>query len=248
MSIVIDNVEQFNVFFNVVYDISSELVELQLHPDRLVCAVLDRTKTRFFQVQYDVDFFENYDVTESTSLVVFLDDLYKLLKSSNKTDTLILDANDPYLIAKLQSRNGGSRVFEFVLPSDVIDSPAMPSIDFPIDVEVDVEGLKQGAKDIGLIGTDKYTFVVSKDKMTVMSDPDLATRYVNEIPIDAPDVDGAVKSSFSLNYIKQMLKFDKITKKVRIKLNDDMPIFYTYQDEIMGIRVDGMIAPLISEE
>lgn len=248
MSIVIDNIEQFKVFFNVVYDISTELIELQLHTDRMVCAVLDRAKTRFFQVQYDIDFFKKYDVTEFRSLVVFMDDMYKLLKSTNNKDTLTLEANDPYLVARVESVNGNSRLFEFVLPSEDIDSPAPPHIDYPIEVEVDVEGLKQGAKDIGLIGSELFTFVIDKNKLTVMTDKNIPTKYANEMVIDAPDVSSAISSSFSLKYISQMLKFDKVNKRVTVKLNQDMPIIYTFEDEVMGLRVDGLIAPIISED
>lgn len=245
--IVIDNIEQFKVFFDVVYDMSSEILELQLFPERLVCAILDRSRSRFFHVEYDIDFFENYDVTEFQSIVVYVDDLYKLLKSTNKTDVLMLEVNDPYLVAKIVSKNGNSRVFEFVLPSDFVDSPTPPHADFPSEFEVDVGGLKQSVKDINLIGSDLFTFVVNDDKLTAKTDESVVTNYASEMEIN-PFRKAEVSSSFTLDYIAQMLKFEKINKTVKIKMGQDLPVFYTFEDDIMGVRVDGMIAPRISED
>ena len=249
MEIVISNIEQFKVFFDVIYDMSSELVELQLFHERLVCAMLDRTKTRFFHVEYDASFFDEYEIDDVSSIVVFVEDLHKLLKSTNKSDTLILEINDPNLTAKIISKNGNRRVFEFVLPSDFVDSPTPPHADFPAVFEVDVGDLKQSAKDIKLIGSDLYTFVVKNGELTIMTNTDLATKYANSMDIELEEeMNGIASASFTLDYVVQMLKFDKITKKVRIKIGDDMPIFYTFKDNIMGVSVNGMIAPRISEE
>lgn len=246
--IVIDNIEQFKTFFEVVYDMSSELLELQLFPERMVCAMLDRTKTRFFHVEYDVDFFDTYDINEFQSVVVFVEDLHKLLKSTNKTDTLILEVNDPYLVAKIISKDGNSRVFEFVLPSDFVDSPTPPHADFPSEFKVNVGALKQGAKDISLIGSDLFVFVVNGDKLIVKTDNEIATKYANEMTINPIKEANGISAGFALDYVSQMLGFEKISKTVKFKLGQDLPIFYTFEDDVMGVRVNGMIAPRISEE
>ena len=89
VNIVIENVEQFKTFFNVIYEEATELLELQLHPDRMVCTVLDRTRTRFFHVEYETKFFSLYSVEDMESVVVFVEDLHNLLKSVNKTDNFL---------------------------------------------------------------------------------------------------------------------------------------------------------------
>lgn len=248
MQIVIDNIEQFRNFFEVIYDSSSELLELQLFQDRMVCTVLDKTKTRFFHVVYESTFFDVYDVDDVESVVVFLDDMYKLLKSCNKKDTLMMEINDPYLSTKVMSENGNSRLFEFVLPTDFIDSPVPPHIELPAVFEVGVGDLEQSVKDIELIGSDLFTFVVSDDGLTVMTSPDVATRYANVINIDMENECGQISASFTLKFIKQMLGFKKINKTVELKIGDSMPVFYTFKDNIMGVTVNGMIAPRISTE
>lgn len=248
MQVIIDNIEQFKVFFDVVYDMASELIELKLLPDRMTCAMLDRSKTRFFHVEYESRFFDTYDVDGEESVTIFVEDMHKLLKSCNKKDTLFMEVNDPYLLVKIVSDNGNSRIFEFVLPSDFVDSPVPPHSEFLAVFDVDVNDLKQSVKDIGLIGSDLIKFVVNGDTLNITTDNDIATSYVCSVGIDDASVDENVSSQFGLNYIGQILKFDKISKSFTMKMKQDFPLFFTFKDELMGVSVTGMIAPILPEE
>lgn len=249
MQIIIDNVEQFKAFFDVVYDIASELVELQLFPDRMTCSILDRSRTRFYHVNFDDDFFDMYAIDDVTSIVVFVEDFHKLLKSVNKKDTLYLEINDPYLVGKIESENGNSRIFEFVLPSDFVDSPTPPHIDLPAVFGCDVGDLEQSVKDIGLIGSDLYQFIVDGEYLTVMPSDDISTKYANTIEVELEDpLSETVSCGITLDYVEQMLKFKKINKTVKLKVGKDMPLFYIFEDKLMGVTVSGMIAPRLPEE
>jgi hypothetical protein len=249
VQIVISNIEQFKAFFDVVSDVASELVELQLFPDRMTCSILDRSKTRFYHVNFDDEFFDNYIIDDVTSIVVFVDDFVKLLKSTNKKDTLYLEINDPYLIGKVESENGNSRIFEFVLPSDFVDSPAPPHIDLPAVFECEVGDLEQSVKDMDLIGSDLYRFIVNGNVLTLMPSEDISTKYANTIGIELENpLSEVVSCAISLEYVEQMLKFKKINKTIKLKLGNDMPLFYVFEDILMGVTISGMIAPRISEE
>ena len=248
MQIVIGNIELFKNFFDVIYDMASESVELQLFPDRMVCAVLDRGRTRFFHVEYDRSFFDVYQVDDVESITVYVDDFHKLLKSCNRKDVLYLEVNDPYLVTKIMSENGSTRVFEFVLPSDFIDSPNPPKLDLPVSVECDVGDLKQSSKDISLIGSDLFRLVTGEDNLTLMTSDDIPTKYANVIDVEYEKNDVGSSANFNVDYINQMLKFSKINKNVELNFGSDLPLFYTFRDEFLGVVVNGMIAPRISEE
>lgn len=249
VNIVIDQVEKFRTFFEVIYDMSSESLELQLHPDRMVCSILDRTKTRFFHVEYDASFFDKYDVEDVDSVVIFIEDLYKLLKSCNRTDVISLEIKDPYLIAQVESDKGNKRIFEFVLSSDIVNSPVPPHAEFPVVFEMDVGDLKQSVKDIKLVGTDLFTFMVNDETLTLTSSSDSSVNYANQIDIELDNpVANPISASFTLDFIAQMTKFEKISKTVKLKLGDDLPLFYYFKDNLMDVTVTGMIAPRISDE
>ena len=247
----ISNIEQFKNFFDVVYDVANEIVELKFYLDKMTCAVLDRGRVRFFYVEYESKFFDEYGVDEVDSVCVFLQDIYNLLKLANKSDVMTLEFSDSAMSAQLDS-NSNKRIFEFALPFEDVYSPNFPNESLKVEVDLETAEMNQSVKDIKLIGTDIFQFVVSKDNITLMSDTTTATdtysstKYAQVIETEV-DVDEQLAVRFNLNYIAQMLKFDKINKEFHIQL-DERALFYKFEDEIMGVCVRGMIAPRVEVE
>ena len=251
MKIEISNIEQFKNFFDVIYDSSSEIIELKFYIDRMTCAVLDRGRARFFYVEYEMKFFDQYDVEEVTSICVFVDDIYKLLKLANKSDVLTLEFTEDLMSAELES-NGNKRIFEFALPYEFVNSPTLPNVDLPVKFECDTKDLKQSVKDIKLVGTDIFQFVVSQNTVTLMSDSSASTsefsstKYAQVIETDV-DINDVLSVRFNLDYVNEMLKFEKIDKVVDISLASNA-LIYRFEDEMMGVKVQGMIAPRMEVE
>lgn len=236
----IDNFEQFKIFFDVIYDIT-ELIEIQLFTDHITCSILDKAKTRFMSVTYQDDFFAVYEKGDEDSVVLFVEDLHKIIKSVSKIDYVLLETNDNYLICKLESDNGNSRVFEFVLPSEFIDSPQPPSINFPASFELNLKDLKQSINDLKVIGSDEILFKTLDNTLNISAGIEVTANYVYVINLQDECVN--VTSRYSINYLEQLLKFNKISKCGTFKIGDDYPIVYSFKDEVMGVEVTGMIAP-----
>lgn len=246
MLLEIDNFEQFKVFFDVVYDIT-DLIELQLFQSHMVCSILDKAHTRFMSVEFKNDFFAVYDVDDVESVTLFAEDMHKIIKSVNKIDTVILETNDDYLVCKIESQNGNSRIFEFVLPAEYIESPQPPSISLPVRFSIMISDLKQGVKDLGVVGSSEIVFTANTGLLSITAGTEVSANYSSNISIDAT-LDYPLSSRFSVEYIEQLLKFDKISKNVEIELGSDNPLVYTFDDEIMGVKVSGLIAPRIEVE
>lgn len=252
MKIVLSNIEQFKIFFDTIYDVASEDIELKFFMDKMTCAILDGSHSRFFYVEYEMKFFDEYDVEEVASICVSVEDMYKLLKLANKSDTLTLEFTDELMSAELLSKTGNRRLFEFVLPYSFVDSPSMPSISLPAHIEVETADMKQSVKDIELVGTNIFQFVLSDGTITLMSDTMLdtssftSTKYAQVIEAETGITD-VMTVRFNIEFIKQMLKFDKINKEVTIDLGENA-LVYKFEDEIMGVTVNGLIAPRIVEE
>lgn len=251
MRIEISNIEQFKNFFDVIFDIASETIELKFFMDKLTCAVLDRGHTRFFYGEYESRFFDVYDVEEVKSVLMSVVDMYNLVKLANKTDTLVLEFSDDLINAQLIN-GGNKRVFEFAYSSEYVESPDFPQIQLPVQMTLSVKDMAQSVKDIGIVGTDIFQFVVSENNVTLMSDASSltysasTTKYAQIIETDV-DISDVMSVKFSLNFIKQMLDFKKISKEVEIELGDNA-LVYKFEDEIMGATVRGLIAPRMEEE
>lgn len=236
----IDNFEQFKVFFDVVYDIT-DLIELQAFQDHLTCSILDKAHTRFMSVEFKSEFFSVYEIDDVESVTLFAEDLHKIIKSSSKIDNVILETNENYLICKFESNNGNSRIFEFVLPAEYIESPNPPNLTLPVSFDLNLSDLKQGIKDLKIIGAGEIKFNVTNDLLTITAGTDTTSNYASTINIT--ETGNSVSSRFSLEYLEQLLKFDKIRKVVKLQLGDDYPLLYEFNDDIMCVKVNGMIAP-----
>lgn len=252
MKIVTSNIEQFGTFFNVVYEVASEVVELQFFIDHLTCTFLDKSRTRFFYVNYEAKFFDEYNVDEVMSECVSIKDLFNLFKLANKSDTLTISLDESYMYAELESKTGSKRIFEFVLPSDFVSSPDLPSISLPAHIELETADIKQSVKDIVLLGTDIFQFVIGDGSVTLMMDTMSDTssyssvKYAQVIETET-GISEQMTVRFTLSYIEQMIMFEKISKSVLIDIGE-MAMMYKFEDSIMGVTVQGMIAPRIIEE
>ena len=246
MLLEIDNFEQFKIFFDIIYDIT-EFVELQLFRDHMICNILDKGHTRFMSAKYNREFFSVYEVDDAESVILHTDDLHKIIKSASKIDTVILQTNENYLVCKIESNNGNSRVFEFVLPSEYVESPQPPSIDLPVELDLKIDDLKQAIKDLKILGTDELEFSISNQLLSITAGTEITTNYVYNIPSDI-EVDYPFSSRFSLDYIDQLLKFSTISKTGKIEIGDDYPLLWSFEDDIMGVEVKGLIAPRIEVE
>ena len=241
----IDNFEQFKVFFDVVYDIT-DLIELQLFPDHMICSILDKAHTRFMSAEYKKEFFSVYEINDAESVTLFAEDIHTIIKSVNKIDNVILETNDDHLICRLESNNGNNRIFEFVLPAEYIESPQPPSIDIPVTVKVRLDNLKQGIKDLKIIKSGEVKFTINDDTLNITSGIEVNSNYILNIPIESTGE--TLSSKFSLEYIEQLIEFNKINKNIVLNIGDDYPLLYSIEDDIMGVKINGLIAPRISED
>lgn len=125
----------------------------------------------------------------------------------------------------------------------------MPSFDVDVSFKAGVENLKQSVTDIGLLGSDLFTFVADKDGVTIITSKDIPTKYENNFDVEYDGAsDKSVSSTFKIDFIKQMLKFNKVNSNINLKIGDNLPLKYLFKDELNGIAVSGMIAPILSEE
>lgn len=241
---VIDNIEQFKVFFEEIYELT-DLLELQIFPEKVVCSILDKSKTRFMNAEYKKEFFSVYDVDEVSSVTIFADDIYKTLKTANRDDTLTLSINDTHMICKLE-KGGNSRIFEFVLPNEYTESPTIPSLESMIDVDIEIDTIKQSIKDLSTIGTDLFEFNIANGSFNIKGGSSTTANYTTIVDVDVDESISAV-SMFSLDYIKQLINFSKISKIVNLGIGDGYPLLYKISDDVMGVTIMGMIAPRLSE-
>ncbi len=231
-------------FFDIIYD-TVQIIEMKLDQEKLSISLLNNSHVAFYSLEICKDFFINYQVDGVESILVFVEDFYKILKSSNKNDMLTLETTESNLICIFE-RDTGRRVFELPLADDYGDTPIPPSIDYKGECTVLLSDLKEPVTDLDkIVKTDRFKILVSNNTLNVVAPSDSMTRYNLSINIDDTS-DGYV--TVNVEYINQLLKLSKIDKEVTFHFGDGLPLSWniTSYDEL--VKVSGLIAPIISEE
>lgn len=241
MKIGLSKIEEFRIFFDVVLEYR-DTVELAFGNLGLKVSVLNRSHSSFYEVFYEKDFFDVYDVDGTEVLNVFIEDLYKILKTASKDEYLEFETSDE-LIKVIFEKDENTRNFELVQAQIFDEVPNKPNIPLECEFVTDMDVLSQTFKDIGVIKTNSVDFSVSERELVLQSTEQAMTKYAHKIYVEASD---KASARYSIEYLKDIVKFKKISNVVEIKIGDDMPLIWNCVGE--NIIVNGLIAPLMGEE
>ena len=106
----ISDIDSWKNFFDLIFD-SSTIIELKLDQEKCKITLLNNSHVAFYDAEYDREFFDTYEVDGAESILVYVEDFYKILKSASKDDTLILESYDD-ILKVIFEHDMNRRVFE----------------------------------------------------------------------------------------------------------------------------------------
>lgn len=231
-------------FFDVIYNDSVE-VNLKFSPENLKISLLNKGNVSFYNLEIGKDFFGEYLVDEVEEIPVYVEDLYKILKSATKDDVLYLESNENYLICRFEHDNN-RRVFELPISYDYTDIPTMPAIDYEGTFDILIDDIRQPSIDLDkIVKTNKFKIRTSESMMNIVAPLDAMTKYIQQVHIDS-DVECVV--IVDNKYIRELYKLSKINKVVTLSIGNSMPLSWNIISPDKLVSVTGLIAPIIEEE
>lgn len=238
------DITPFKNFFDIIYN-TADIVEMKLDSDKLSISLLNNSHVAFYSLEISKEFFGDYEVDVAESVLLYVEDFYKILKSAHKDDVLYLESNDSYLVCKFE-HDGNRRVFELPLADDDYDSAVPPSIPYDGIFDVLLDDLKQPCADLDkIIKTDRFQIITQNQLMSVVAPKDSMTQYNQIINIDD---ECACNVIVNLSYIQEILKLSKINKVVTLKMGDGIPLSWHIESQDQLVKVSGLIAPIIEQE
>ena len=241
MMLEISDIDSWKNFFDVIFD-SSTIVELKLDQDKCKISLLNNSHVAFYDVEYSKSFFDNYQVDDVESVLIFVEDFYKILKSSKKGDVMTLESDDANLRIIFENESN-RRMFELPLGEDFGASPVPPSIEYDGSFDVLLDDLKAPVNDLDkIVKTDRFKMRLNDGVLNIVSPDDAMTQYKQEINVDT-NISGDV--IIQIDYISQLLKLSKINKVVEFKLGSDMPLSWKITSPFEDVVVSGLIAPIL---
>ena len=232
-------------FFDVIYDTSLNSVEIRLDQDKLSIILLNNSHVAFYNLEISKDFFIEYEIDGVESILVFMDDFYKILKSSSKDDMLTLESNSSNLICTFEKDNS-RRVFELPLAEDYGELPTPPSIDYDAEFNVLLDDLKQPCTDLDkVVKTDRFKMILSDSVLNIVAPKDTMVNYNQMINVDSESQGNVIVNN---SYVQDLLKLSKINKSVTLKMGDGLPLSWNIESYDHLVKVSGLIAPIIEED
>ena len=244
MLLEINDITPLKNFFDMIFT-DTDIVEMKLDPEKLSISLLNRSHVAFYNLEISREFFEDYSIINNESILIFVEDFYKIIKSAGKNDTLFLESNDNYLICRFEHDNN-RRVFELPLADNDYESAVPPSIDYTGEFQVLLDDLKQSYDDLDkIVKTEKFKIVTGNNIMSIVAPNDSMTQYNHIISVNS---DVLANVTVNIDYIGQLLKLSRINNQVTLYINDDMPLSWNIHSPDELVKIKGLIAPIIEQE
>jgi proliferating cell nuclear antigen len=180
--------------------------------------------------------FTEYKVDEDVEICVSLDALKQVLRRSKPSDLLTLELDKEKNKLRVKIVGESSRTFNLAL-IDISDAEQkIPILKFPLTVNTNSSVFDEAIADMGII-SESVIFNTEANKFVLRSESKLHNARV-EVGSDAETVvvmEGTenVKSKYSLEYLKKMVKASKLTPSVKIQFGPSYPLRldYTVKDK-----------------
>ncbi|HJJ89126.1 MAG TPA: DNA polymerase sliding clamp [Methanocorpusculum sp.] len=239
-----------DIFRETIDAVSALVNECRLHVDE--CGIrtitVDTSNVAMVSLELESGAFSSY-VAEPVELGLDIEKIRAMIGMIGKTDSVALELDDTG--KKLKISFGGYEYSVTLLePKTIRKDPNTPNLDLPAVFEVDGSMFYDAIKASAMV-SDKISLSVNPDTLifTMNADGDSA-RIKRELA--GADVHylscAAVRSLFSLDYLKDMGKSIGKADKVQICLGNDHPVQFSFVYADGKGKIGYLLAPRIEAE
>lgn len=227
----------------------SELIEetqIKIKKSGIELVASDRAVVAVVDFKFSAKNFREYNYESDAAIGINLTNLLQILKRARSSDITELAISDNKLIITLK----GESTRRFSLPLLDIREEIPQGIEklvFPVKFEIPSSALEDGIEDADLV-SDALTFEVTKDALILKAEGDSSS---SELIIDKTKAkfsgEKSAKATYSLDYLKKMIKGRKISENVIIEFDTNYPMKMTFERG-SDIVLSFILAPRIEEE
>jgi proliferating cell nuclear antigen PCNA len=229
--------------------IISELVNeatFRIDKDKIELIAMDPANVSMVIFKLLSSAFTEYQVKEPLEISLNLDNLKQILKRSNPNDAITFELIDNKL--KIEINSDSKRTFHLSLLNLEEKQQKIPDLKFPLKIEIGTSLFDQAVEDVSII-SDSVTFYAEQDKFSMEALGNLTTARIDLVKDDQTSIDTneKVKSKYSLEYLKKIVKSSKLADKVTLQFNKDYPLKATYKvtDKML---LEFILAPRVAND
>lgn len=218
-------------------------VQIQTNSEGLKLDALDRGHVTFIHLELKASVFDEFVCDKDEKINVDTDELMKVLRRSKSDDRVLMSLDENNLI--LVFVGAAKRRFKIRLIDIEYEPPTPPEVEYPTEFEIPFSLLKDSIQDIDIF-SDKIAFSVDSEKFKVSAVGEFGDAKIEYI--HGEKVETSVKSIYSLDKIREMLKADKFSDIATIKLGEDMPLTLKLKMVTEDGELSFLLAPRMEEE
>jgi len=248
--------EKSKVLRSIVESLSSVVDEtiISVSPEGLLIMAMDPSRICLLQLELKKEDFEEFECEKESKVGINLEDLDKILKRSSVIDSLSISFEPKSRKFKIKMKQEGSlKVRTFSLGEIELEQEDIP-----------MENLLQIAYDAEFVINPTFFIEAIKDAeiyseiITIKADDNKGLDFSSigqigemeyELGVDELDennIKGVSTGSYSLNFLKNILKVENVAEKLAISLKDDHPVKLVFNILEGGI-LNYFLAPRVSE-
>ena len=176
--------------------------------------------------------FVEYDVSKKYDLAISLEMFKQILRRAKPSDTLTLKFDEEKNRLNVLLKGETSRHFTLSL-IDVDDKEQkVPSLKFPVKVSMNTLLLTEAVEDMDII-SDSVNLMIDNDMFIIQSEGNISSGRVEINKDGETDIfnegDDSVKSKYSLEYMKKIVKGAKLANSVSLYFGKDYPLKTEYK-------------------
>lgn len=242
------SLSDIKVWRNIIDSISELIDEANFvaTSDGISLRAMDPSHVAMIEVELPKEFFDEYECSETLNIGLNLDEFGKILRRGSSGEKMSVEVSSDRKL-KIAFSDKAVRHFSIPLLDLSWEEIASPSIEFNVNSRLLSEVFEDAIKDASLISdfvkisADKGVLVISAsgDRGDVEVKLSEDTGSLIELNVKEPST-----STYSLNYLEDLVKTSRASEILTLEFSNDMPIKLSFELPNGG-RITYYLAPRI---
>ncbi len=225
-------------------------VTFKIDKDKIELIAMDPANVAMVMFRLLSSAFLEYEVNKDTTLCVNLDQLKQVLKRTKPTDTLHLSLDEEKNRLNINLRGESNRNFHLALIHLEEKEQRIPQLQFPVKIEMSTSFFDEAIEDMDVVSdavvlqAEQQKFVIHASGNTSEGRVELQQGDGINISMDTKNI---VKSKYSIEYLKKIIKGSRLSDQVSLWFAKDYPLKVEYK-VIDKLSFSVILAPRVSDE
>jgi len=247
MKLVLAETKQFIDSISIISELVNE-VRFRISKDKIELIAMDPANVAMVSFKLLSSAFIEYEVEAETQICVNLDSLKQILRRIKSVDIMILESEKNKL--KIQIKNETIRTFHLSLIDMEEKEQRIPDLKFPLRIQLPTMVFDEAIEDMSIVA-ESVALTASAQKLVIESEGNMNAAR-SEIP-NASETEikiagtEEIKSKYSIEYLKKMIKASKLADFMTIQFSKDYPLKLDYliKDKL---ELSFILAPRVSTD